>query len=335
MTNMMIPHPRSSARPPELRDPGLNLGALALFVRVCESGSMTVAASGLGTTQSAGSRRIQQLERQLGVTLLDRDARPLRATAAGEVLLQHATRLLATAAETRAALAAAAENPMPQLRLGLVDSFAVTLGAELIKALGREVNDVRVWSGLSQQLAQGLQARELDLLVTADRLEEMTELRVQTLYREPFVLALPRSTGVDQNASLEQLAATLPLVRYSLRSVTGRQVERYLRSLRLTPPRRMEFDGSESVVAMVQEGLGWALTTPLCLLQGHTDLQRLRLRALPAGAPRRGLFLVSRADSPAPSHDRVARIVGRLLRRLLRTTLRTTVPMATSQIEIG
>ena len=112
------------------------------------------------------------------------------------------------------------------------------------------------------------------------------------------------------------------------------RIRRYLRSRRLAPPRRMEFDGSESVIAMVQEGLGWALTTPLCLLQARADLSRLTLRALPAGAPRRGLFLVSRAGRAEPSFEAVTPVVQRLLRRLTRTRLRARVPGA-GQIEVG
>jgi len=302
-------------------------------VRVCEAGSMTVAARVLGTTQSAVSRSVQQLERRLGAALLDRETRPLRPTPAGEVLLEHATRLLTSAATAALAVRAVGESAAPHLRLGLVDSFAGTLGPELITCLRREADEVRVWSGLSRQLADGLRERELDILITADPLEEMMDLRVEQVFREPFVLALPRTTTTPES-DLARLAACMPLVRYSLRSVTGRQVERYLRSLRLEPPRRMEFDGSESVVAMVQEGLGWALTTPLCLLQGRADFARLSLHPLPPGAPRRGLFLVCRAGEAEASFERVAVIVRRLLRRLLRTTLRPVFTSASSHAEV-
>lgn len=329
MYSMRKSHFMTEGRRPD----ALDLHAVEGFVRVCEAGSMTAAASLLGTTQSAVSRSVQRLERRLGTTLLDRETRPLRATPAGEVLLEHATRLLGNALAAALAVRAVGESAAPHLRLGLVDSFAGTLGADLITSLRREAGELRVWSGLSRQLADGLRDGELDILITADPLEEMVDLRVERVFREPFLLVLPRAMTTP-DTDLTRLAASMALVRYSLRSVTGRQVERYLRSLRLEPPRRMEFDGSESVVAMVQEGLGWALTTPLCLIQGRADFARLSLHPLPPGAPHRGLFLVCRAGGADAAFERVAVIVRRLLRRLQRKTLRRLLAGSSFQVEV-
>jgi DNA-binding transcriptional LysR family regulator len=313
---------------------GVDLRSLEVFVHVCDSGSMTAAAARLGTTQSAVSRTVSQLERGLDAALLDRETRPLRPTPAGRVLLGHASGMLAAADRARAEVRTAAESPLPMLRLGLVDSVAGTLGPSLIHSLRRDLEEVRVWSGLSRPLATALLARELDLLVSADPLESLGELRVERLFREPFLLALPRGARGPAAPDVGELARSLPLVRYSLRSVTGAQVERYLHSLRVEVPRRMEFDASDSVVAMVQEGLGWAITTPLCLLQGHADFRRLRLHPLPRGAARRALFLASRDGEAQIQFQRLRTVLRRLLRELKRRVHKDMAPFAAAGLEV-
>jgi DNA-binding transcriptional LysR family regulator len=77
---------------------------LRYFVAVAEELNFGRAATRLGMAQPPLSRTIQQLERRMGVTLLDRTSRSVALTAAGEVLLREGRRALTalTAAERRA-----------------------------------------------------------------------------------------------------------------------------------------------------------------------------------------------------------------------------------------
>ena len=70
------------------------LEELKAFTAVVDRASLTKAADALALTQSAVSRRVQQLEQQLGATLLDRSRRPPTATAVGRRVYQQATTLL-------------------------------------------------------------------------------------------------------------------------------------------------------------------------------------------------------------------------------------------------
>lgn len=70
------------------------LDDLKAFVTVVEKTSLTKAADALSLTQSAVSRRIQQLEEVLGATLLDRSTKPPTATAVGRRIYQSAIPLL-------------------------------------------------------------------------------------------------------------------------------------------------------------------------------------------------------------------------------------------------
>ena len=309
-----------------------DLRTLEIFLQVCEYRSMTLAARHLGLTQPAVSQAIKQLELSLGTELLDRQSRPLLLTPAGEILRNRAGPLISEAHNAQSAVRHAAQSNLTSLRIGLVDSFAVTIGPELIKHLQEHTHEVRVWSGLSRQLAAGLLARDLDLLVSATAMEDVANLQVTTLYREPFCLALPRNFKTSAEPDLKTLSQQLALVRYSMRSITGVQIERYLKRLRIEAPQRLEFDGSESVLAMVQEGIGWALTTPLCLLQARADFSRIRLLPLVGHAPCRNLYMIQRADESNTATQQVEQLSKRLLKRLVRDVLRKHTPFAIRDI---
>ncbi len=72
----------------------LDLTALRSFVTVAESGGVTRAAGFLNLTQSAVSMQLKRLEEALDLQLLDRSARAVSLTAAGEQLLGYARRML-------------------------------------------------------------------------------------------------------------------------------------------------------------------------------------------------------------------------------------------------
>ncbi|WP_323122270.1 LysR family transcriptional regulator [Burkholderia alba] len=80
----------------------MELRHLRYFVAVAEEQNFTRAAARLHIAQPPLSRQIQQLEEMLGVTLFERDTRPLRMTEAGRFFHSHAVQLLAQTAELEA-----------------------------------------------------------------------------------------------------------------------------------------------------------------------------------------------------------------------------------------
>lgn len=72
----------------------LDLTSLRSFVTVADTGGVTRAAGFLNLTQSAVSMQLKRLEENLGVDLLDRSARQIALTTAGEQLLSYARKML-------------------------------------------------------------------------------------------------------------------------------------------------------------------------------------------------------------------------------------------------
>ncbi len=98
-------------------------GAIPIFVAVVENGSFSQAADKLGISKSAVSKRITQLENQLGVRLLNRTTRRLSLTEAGERYFSHAALALACANDAEDAATQLQNEPQGRLRINVPMAF--------------------------------------------------------------------------------------------------------------------------------------------------------------------------------------------------------------------
>src|SRR5919202_3239354 len=95
-----------------------DLRRLRAFHAVAKNGSFSVAARELGYTQSVISHHIAELEREFGLTLVNRGTRPVTVTDAGERLLQHAEAALGCIAAAEDEMAALVGLTAGTLRVG-------------------------------------------------------------------------------------------------------------------------------------------------------------------------------------------------------------------------
>jgi len=153
---------------------------------------------------------------------------------------------------------------------------------------------------------------------------------------EPFVLLLPEKlAAVNSTPDLKALAAGHSLIRYSARSQIGAQIERHLRRLGVKAPRLLEVDATDALMAMVRAGLGWAIATPLCLLQARSLIAGIRVVPFPAPGFVRQLHLFARAGEYGELPQRVAHLACDILKRECAPELRKLVPWLRGQFSIG
>ncbi|KKW68059.1 LysR family transcriptional regulator [Lampropedia cohaerens] len=314
-----------------------DLHALETFLAVCEAGSMSLAAQHMGVSQSAVSQMVKTLENTYGVALLDREVRPARPTPAGSILLEMAEALLTQARDMAEQLRQRVRQDHAQIRLGCVDSFAATVGPALIHALSGSARELQLWSGLTPGLNSQLLARDLDLAICT---EVPTDPRVtqHLLLSESWVAVFPKNVsgplmeqGVDNDtkrlrAQLQALPQ-LPLIRYTLRSVIGQQIERFIRHLGLSFPQRYAFDATDPLLSMVAAGLGWAISTPLCLWQSRAWLDEVQVVSLPATRlGQRDFHLLCRERQWSASAEEIATLTRRVLLQNVIPDLRRAMP---------
>jgi DNA-binding transcriptional LysR family regulator len=114
------------------------LDLMDTFVRIVEAGSLSSAAQQLGTSQPTVSRRLQQLERLLGMRLIQRSTHAMRLTQEGERCYQHAQSLLAQWQSVETDLRGAQSEPRGHLRVVVPTVFGQQqLIAPLVTFLNR------------------------------------------------------------------------------------------------------------------------------------------------------------------------------------------------------
>ena len=288
--------------------------SVRIFVAVVDAGGMTAAARRLGMTQSSVSQTVSNLEEAVGVALFDRTIRPIALTNAGAILYDRGRTLIGAANDAFAAVRESGERRLASLTIAMAESFANTVGPRLVSEMVDVAERWRIWSGISPDHQAALLSHAVDMIVTTgDELDAVEGLEHHAIVTEPFVLVFARGTEVDDPPDLAALAKK-PFVRYSLRSSIGRQIERQLTRLRLDMPITAEFDTATGQLTAVADGMGWSMTTPLCLAQEHAQLSQLKVAPLVRGRFSREVKLVARAGELG----HLPRAIGEASRRILR-----------------
>ncbi len=167
---------------------------LRYFVAVAEELHFGRAAARLHVLQSPLSQQIIQLERELGVELLERTKRRVELTPAGEVYLEEARRVLAFHARAEETARRAARGEVGRLALGFAGSAAYGVLPSLLKASRERLPDLGIelrGEMLSSELVRALDEEEIQVAILLRNSTENPELGVTVIRREPFVVALP------------------------------------------------------------------------------------------------------------------------------------------------
>ncbi|MEP7043502.1 MAG: LysR family transcriptional regulator [Dokdonella sp.] len=171
----------------------MELRHLRYFVAVAEEGSLLSAAQRrLHTSQPSLSRQIRDLEAEIGVTLLERQARGVVLTAAGKVFLDHA-RLALSQIEAAVEGARRTEQPQkPSFAVGFLAGQEVVWLPHALRILREEAPDVEIILGSqsSPELALALTRGKLDMAFLRPEAQS-GGLSFRFLAKEPLIAVLP------------------------------------------------------------------------------------------------------------------------------------------------
>lgn len=176
------------------------LQAMKTFVRVVEAGSFSAVAHESDTTQSAVSKQVAALERELGARLLTRTTRSLALTEEGEHYFEQARRLVAEIAEAEGALRRGEQQLTGWLRVAASVGFGRLKLMPLVQSFLAEHRgvkiDLRLSDGFIDLVEQGI-----DVAVRIGDLPDssLTARRVGTAHRmlmahRSYVRSLPKGT---------------------------------------------------------------------------------------------------------------------------------------------
>lgn len=259
---------------PELRL-SWNARPLRTLEAIARLGSVSAAAAELGYTQSAASQQLATLEREAGVTLIERGTRPLRPTEAGGAVLAHARSILAGFVSMEAALADIHGLAAGRLR---VAGFASALATFMPPAAARFASahpgvSVALSVADPSRAVDALRAGAVDLAVVhrdaAGGEPEVPGLRRVPLFADRLRAVLPRAHPLAAHAELRlaDLGATPLLLPSHERGGGGhrRAMESLLRGAGVEPLVAHEVDDLRAAQAMVAAGLGVSLMHQMTL----------------------------------------------------------------------
>lgn len=146
----------------------LDLTALRSLTAVADLGGVTRAAGALNLTQSAVSMQLKRLEEGLGVALLDRSARTIALTSAGEQLIGYARQMLALNDEAYARLVD--DDFEGEIILGVPHDIVYPAIPQVLRQFHAEYPRMRVQlvSSFTKSLIEQLDRGEADLILTTE-----------------------------------------------------------------------------------------------------------------------------------------------------------------------
>lgn len=296
----------------------MTLWGIEVFVATAEESSISSAARRLEAGVSSVSQQLSNLETALGAVLIDRSARPLQLSPAGRLFLPRARAILNEAAQARAELAMQDLSRLTRFRLGMIEDFEADVTPRLLASMSARLTQCQflLETGASHRLADLLDTRALDMVVAAEMGAEADWMEVHPLMEEPFVAAVPADIQGEGEALLSQLKR-VPLIQYTARHYMGRLIASHLARQNLTLARRFELDSYHAIMALVAEGAGWTILTPLGFMRARRFAGRLRMAPLPFAPLSRRIVLSARRDVLQDMPGEVASELRPLLQTLI------------------
>lgn len=146
----------------------LDLHRLVLLREVKLRGSMTAAARELSYSHSAISQQLALLEKETGVTLLERVGRNVKLTAAGEELVRNTEAILSSVERAETGLASAHQHPHGIVTVAAFATISRTVLPRALSALSRDFPDLDVRLQLYDPEAAivRLVSRQVDAVIT-------------------------------------------------------------------------------------------------------------------------------------------------------------------------
>lgn len=271
----------------------ITLWGVEVFVATAEEGSITAAARRLGASAATVSQQITNLEGALGTTLLNRGARPVSLTPAGDMFLRRANTILNEAAQAQAELAMADPTRLTRLRLGMVEDFEADVTPALLTNMGGDLLNCNftLETAASHQLVDQLEARALDVIVAADIGQHNEDNEVHPLMEEPFLVVAPKG---KVTSDIEKSLRRLPMIRYASNHYIGRLLTDHLGNQNINLRHRFELDSYYAIMSMVAQGSGWAIVTPLVWKRAARFQDQVEILPMPFGELSRTISLTAR-----------------------------------------
>jgi DNA-binding transcriptional LysR family regulator len=283
----------------------LNLDQLRTLVSVVEHGSFSAAARRLNLTQPAVSLQIRELERRLGVRLIERLGKQAHPTPPGRELVEAAHRIFRECDNADAAMRRYREGWIGRVRVGTTVTAMTYALPPILRRLRLEHPgiDLLVNNMPTPDSVEKVLRNELDLaLVTlpvANRQLRITPLRVEML----VAILAPGTPDVPDEVDADYAVRHALLIEHT-RSAAYGLVMRWLGAAASAAQEPMPLGTVEALKSAVASSLGMAIVPEVALTRDRADFL---VRPLRPPLPRTLALIEHRNKPAAPALDIVRR----------------------------
>jgi DNA-binding transcriptional LysR family regulator len=278
----------------------MDLDNLKTFIEVARLASFSRAAEKVLRSQPAVSAQIRQLEQEYGQRLLDRSAKSVRLTPAGEVVFDYANQLLALQAKSLQAVAEQDGVRSGTLSIGANEGTFLYVLPKVLAKYHKQFPKVKisVYRSFTHKVAEKVEEGTVDLGVLTMPVKSPS-LEVLPVFRDRILLMAGPASPLfkKKSATLEELAAQ-PIIlpkTGSIRKIMEKQLRPYRDNLNVT----MELTSVVMIKRFVRAGFGVSL---ICRNFAAENVRRDEVRLLKVEGLDlwRELALVYRKDRSLP-----------------------------------
>jgi DNA-binding transcriptional LysR family regulator len=258
--------------------------SIETFLWVVTLGSFRGAGQRLNTTQPAISQRIAQLEREMGVKLLNRDHRVASPTPSGRQLMVYAEKLISLRSEMMAEVGDRSAM-RGVLRLGVAETIVHTWLSRLIKKVNTAHPNLslEIEIDITPNLSARLLGQEIELAFLLGPLSA-SSVRNRVLCDYPIGFLASPSLGLGTGPLKVQDLARFPIITFP-RKTQPYEIVRSLFNRPDLPPIRLHASASlATVIHMAIEGLGIAVI-PTSIVENELADGRLQLLSTDLNIP--------------------------------------------------
>ena len=319
----------------ERNKPELTLRGLRAFIAVEETGSVSEGAKLIGGSPSGVSQQITTLEQSIGAQLFDRQSRPLRLTSAGQMVSQKACEILEAVDSIQINLSQHNLVDFPKLGLAIVDDLDTSLTPILVAKLQARFRNcfVNAYSGRSDTIIEQLLERKVDIGISASVPDNLRDFKSIKILREEYILVAAKGLiNRDEDIKLQMLKS--PFIQYSEAIPMGRSISQHLKRSRFIVSNKYALEASRSVIAMVAQSNGWAITTPLNLLDAERFIPQIDIMPIPFPSFSRSIYLIARTSELGQLSDSLAQDCRQLIESQVISRFSKLIPKMEGVIEI-
>ena len=273
----------------------IDVKRLRVLHEVSKHGSFSAAAEALSYTQSAISQQIAALERETGTVLVERSARGIRMTDAGEALVRHADAILTRLTDAEAELEAIAGLRGGRVRVASFATAGSTFVPHAIATFHDRFPDVEISlkEADPEESVPLLKAGQLDIAILFEPhgAGDLTDVEKVHLLEDPMSVVLPESHPLAAKAKVRlrdldeeswvQTTSSCPCCVI---------VADHCRAAGFEPKVAFESDDYLTIQGLVAAGVGVALIPSLGLAAYRPDVA---IRPIAGANPKRDIFAVT------------------------------------------